>query len=131
MNVMPNLDPNILMELQQMLNDFNPYVKIFHQASDMLKSNQLLDMKMIITDNRTTDPRLELRTVPFSFGTGTVQFGSVLFYFKKKCENQNNSATSDRIKTSNSSLESSHRDASNGAIESYLLIKVACRNLGV
>ncbi len=57
MNIMPNLDPNILMKLQQMLNDINPYVKTFCQASDMLKSNQLLDMKMVITDNRTTDPQ--------------------------------------------------------------------------
>ncbi|CAB4422509.1 unnamed protein product [Rhizophagus irregularis] len=58
----------------------------------------------------------------FSFGTGTIRFSSVLFYFKKKCKNRSNSATSDRIKTINSSLESSHQDALNGAIESYLLI---------
>ncbi|GBC01249.1 hypothetical protein RclHR1_04110001 [Rhizophagus clarus] len=32
MNVMPNLDPDILVKLQQMLNNFNPYVKIFCQA---------------------------------------------------------------------------------------------------
>jgi hypothetical protein len=57
MNIMPNLDPNILTELQQMLNDVNPYVETFRQASDMLRSNQLLDMKMVITDKRTTDPR--------------------------------------------------------------------------
>jgi hypothetical protein len=57
MNIMPNLDPNLLIELQQMLNNVNPYVKTFRQASDMLRSNQLLDMKMVITDNRTTDPR--------------------------------------------------------------------------
>ena len=36
MNIMPNFNPNILMELQQMLNDINPYVKTFRQASDML-----------------------------------------------------------------------------------------------
>ncbi|CAB4442087.1 unnamed protein product [Rhizophagus irregularis] len=51
----------------------------------------------------------------FSFETGIVQFSSVLFYFKKKCKNCNDSATSDCIKTSNSSLESSHQDASNGS----------------
>ena len=40
-----------------MLNHINPYVKTFCQASDMLKSDRLLDIKMVITDNRTTDPR--------------------------------------------------------------------------
>ena len=57
MNIMPNFNPNILMELQQMLNDINPYVKTFRQASDMLRSNHFMDMKMVITNNRTTDPR--------------------------------------------------------------------------
>ncbi|PKC01007.1 hypothetical protein RhiirA5_427386 [Rhizophagus irregularis] len=36
------------------------------------------------------------------------------FPVQKKCKNRNNSATSDHIKTSNSALESSHRDVSNG-----------------
>ncbi|CAG8572886.1 8911_t:CDS:2 [Funneliformis mosseae] len=31
-----------------MLNDANPYVKTFRQASNILRSNQLLDMKMEI-----------------------------------------------------------------------------------
>ena len=54
--------------------------------------------------------------------------GSVRFYLKmqknaKKCENWNNSATSDRINAYYSSLESSHRDASNdGKIKSLASI---------
>ena len=46
--------------------------------------------------------------------TGTVRFGSVLSEIKKKCEKMNTRPSSDRTKTSHSSLESSHRDASNG-----------------
>jgi hypothetical protein len=55
-NVIPSLDFIILTELlQQMLHDINPYVNIFRQAENMLKYNPLLDLKLIITNNRTKD----------------------------------------------------------------------------
>ena len=58
-NAMPNfnLDSTILAELQQMLHDINPYVNIFRQAGNLLKQNPLLDLKLIITNNRTKDSR--------------------------------------------------------------------------
>jgi len=39
LNIMLNLDPNILIKLRQILNEVNPYVKIFYQASGM-RTNQ-------------------------------------------------------------------------------------------
>ena len=56
-NIMPGLDPTILAELQQMLHDINPYVNIFRQAGNLLKNNPSLDLKLVITNNRTKDPR--------------------------------------------------------------------------
>lgn len=57
LNLMPRLDSTILIELQQMLHDINPYVNVFQQAANLLKHDQSLDLKLIITDNRTKDPR--------------------------------------------------------------------------
>ncbi|CAB4483680.1 unnamed protein product [Rhizophagus irregularis] len=54
---MPGLDPMILGELQQMLHDINPYVNQFRQAGNLLKHNPSLDLKLVITNNRTKDPR--------------------------------------------------------------------------
>src|SRR6266542_1064739 len=55
-NIMPGLNPIILAELQQMLHDINPYVNKFRQAGNLLKDNPLLDLKLVITNNRTNDP---------------------------------------------------------------------------
>ncbi|CAG8640302.1 2430_t:CDS:2, partial [Diversispora eburnea] len=57
MNIIPDLDPIILAELQQMLHQVNPYVKIFHQARDIFKNDPMIDLRMVITNNRTKDPR--------------------------------------------------------------------------
>ena len=54
---MPNLDPIIFAELQQMLHNINPYVNIFCQAGNLLKNNSSLDLKLVITNNRTKDPQ--------------------------------------------------------------------------
>jgi hypothetical protein len=54
---MPGLDFTILAELQRMLHDINPYVNIFRQAGNILKYNPLLDLKLVITNNRTKDTR--------------------------------------------------------------------------
>ncbi|PKK68658.1 hypothetical protein RhiirC2_781959 [Rhizophagus irregularis] len=54
---MPGLDPMILGELQQILHDINPYVNQFRQAGNLLKHNPSLDLKLVITNNRTKDPR--------------------------------------------------------------------------
>ena len=53
---MPGLDPMILAELQQMLHNINPYVDKFRQAENLLKHNPSLDLKLVITNNRTKDP---------------------------------------------------------------------------
>ncbi|UZO22173.1 uncharacterized protein OCT59_014543 [Rhizophagus irregularis] len=57
LNIMPGLDPMILGELQQMLHDINPYVNQFRQAGNLLKHNPSLDLKLVITNNRTKDPQ--------------------------------------------------------------------------
>jgi hypothetical protein len=56
-NIISGLDPSILAELQQMLHDINPYVNKFRQAGNLLKHNPSLDLKLIITNNRTKDSR--------------------------------------------------------------------------
>ncbi|CAG8778985.1 13049_t:CDS:2, partial [Rhizophagus irregularis] len=43
--------------LQQMLHDINPYVNQFRQAGNLLKHNPSLDLKLVITNNRTKDPQ--------------------------------------------------------------------------
>ncbi|CAB5217443.1 unnamed protein product [Rhizophagus irregularis] len=57
LNIMPGLDPMILGELQQMLHNINPYVNQFRQAGNLLKHNPSLDLKLVITNNRTKDPQ--------------------------------------------------------------------------
>ena len=54
-NVMPSLDSTVLAELQQMLHDINPYVNTFRQVGNLLKYDPLLDLKLVITNNRTKD----------------------------------------------------------------------------
>ncbi|PKB97523.1 hypothetical protein RhiirA5_258470, partial [Rhizophagus irregularis] len=39
LSVIPNLDFNILIELQQMLHEINPYVNIFCQAGQLLRND--------------------------------------------------------------------------------------------
>ncbi len=56
-SIMPGLDPMILAELQQMLHNINPYVNNFRQVGNLLKYNPSLDLKLIITNSRTKDPR--------------------------------------------------------------------------
>ena len=64
---------------------------------------------------------LQCSNIQLKLRTG--RFGSVLSNFKKKCEKTNIRPFSNRTKTSHSSLESSHRDASNGGkIKSLALI---------
>jgi len=38
-----------------MLHDINPYVNIFRQVENMLKYDPLLDLKLVITNNRIKD----------------------------------------------------------------------------
>ncbi|CAG8576555.1 12948_t:CDS:2 [Funneliformis mosseae] len=63
-----NIDETITGTRDKILNNVNPYVKTFHQASNMLRSNQLLNMKIVITDCRIIDPRYynTLRAVEFA-----------------------------------------------------------------
>jgi hypothetical protein len=56
LNIMPGLDPMILGELQQILHNINPYVNQFRQAGNLLKNNPSLNLKLVITNNRTKDP---------------------------------------------------------------------------
>ncbi len=43
-----------------MLHDINLYVNIFHQIRNILKYDPLLDLKLVITNNRTKDSRLKI-----------------------------------------------------------------------
>ena len=52
---MPGLNPVILVKLQQILHNINPYVNKFYQIRNLLKHNPLLDLKLVITNNRTKD----------------------------------------------------------------------------
>src|ERR1044072_1169996 len=54
-NVMSGLDSTVLAELQQMLHNINSYVNTFRQVGNLLKSDPLLDLKLVITNNRTKD----------------------------------------------------------------------------
>ncbi|CAJ0873864.1 11336_t:CDS:2 [Entrophospora sp. SA101] len=64
MNVMPNLDPVILEELQQMLHDVNPYCEMFKQAGDIVRLNPSLDLQMVITDSRKEDSLMDNYMLP-------------------------------------------------------------------
>ncbi|RIA88368.1 hypothetical protein C1645_826433 [Glomus cerebriforme] len=55
LNIIPGLDFIILTELQQMLHNINPYVNRFRQVGNLLKHNPSLDLKLVITNNRTKD----------------------------------------------------------------------------
>ena len=57
LNVLPDLDASILLELQQMLYTINPYVTVFRQVSNLLRSDPLIDLKLVITNDRTKDSR--------------------------------------------------------------------------
>lgn len=57
MNVMPFLDPTILTDLQQMLDQINPYVAVFRQVRDVLMQEPTTTLSMAIRANRTADPR--------------------------------------------------------------------------
>ncbi|CAG8601559.1 3641_t:CDS:1 [Cetraspora pellucida] len=57
MNIIPKLNLSILSELQCMLHYTNPYCRIFRQVRDIVSSNQSVNLKMVITDNKTKDPR--------------------------------------------------------------------------
>ena len=50
LNVIPGLDSTVLAELQQMLHNINPYVNTFHQIRNLLKSDPLLNLKLVITN---------------------------------------------------------------------------------
>ncbi len=52
--MMLGLDSTILAEFQQMLYDIKPYVNTFRQVRNLLKSDPLLDLKLVIT-NRTKE----------------------------------------------------------------------------
>ena len=52
---MPGLDSTILAELQRMLHNINPYVNIFRQVGNLLKSDPLLDLRLVITNNKIKD----------------------------------------------------------------------------
>ncbi|CAG8786110.1 20907_t:CDS:1, partial [Cetraspora pellucida] len=55
-NIMPSFDSTILANLQQMLHNINLYANMFHQVEYFLNCDLLLDLKLVITNNRTKDP---------------------------------------------------------------------------
>ncbi|CAG8637245.1 13302_t:CDS:2 [Cetraspora pellucida] len=57
MNVMPSLDASVLADLQQMLDQVNPYVTVFRQVRNKLTQKPATTLSMIIRADRTADLR--------------------------------------------------------------------------
>ena len=59
-NYSPKLNAILIIQLQAMLLDdcANPYVKIFQKASQLLKKNPTLDLKIIILNDKNSDKRI-------------------------------------------------------------------------
>ncbi|EXX65046.1 uncharacterized protein OCT59_021536 [Rhizophagus irregularis] len=54
---MQNLDVNILQNLQDMLDEYNPYVQNFHQIRDVIQANEATEISMLIHSDQTKDSR--------------------------------------------------------------------------
>ena len=54
---MPLLDTTVLADLQQMLDQVNPYVAVFQQVRDMLIQEPTITLSMVIRTKRVADPR--------------------------------------------------------------------------
>ena len=52
-NIMHDFDDDILNHLQNMLDEYNPYIQSFHQARDIIQSNATSEIMMVIYSNRT------------------------------------------------------------------------------
>ncbi|CAG8801940.1 20294_t:CDS:2, partial [Dentiscutata erythropus] len=57
LHIMPQLDPTILNELQNMLYRVNPYVTIFKQMHDIWITNPILSLSIAIKFTQTNDPQ--------------------------------------------------------------------------
>ena len=53
---MQDLDDNILLNLQNMLDKYNPYVQSFRQARNIILSNTTSEISMVIYSDRTHNP---------------------------------------------------------------------------
>nr|DAD19672.1 TPA_asm: hypothetical protein HUJ06_021135 [Nelumbo nucifera] len=51
------LDPNIIHDLQMMLNQINPYAKVFRYARDLLPPNRRIELRMQILEQRGPNQR--------------------------------------------------------------------------
>ena len=56
-SIMQDLDSDILQRLQNMLDEFNPYIQSFRQARDAILSNTSSEISMLIHSDRTHDSR--------------------------------------------------------------------------
>ncbi|PKY39566.1 hypothetical protein RhiirA4_312718, partial [Rhizophagus irregularis] len=56
-NIMQDLDVNILQNLQNMLDEYNPYVQNFRQIRDVIQANEATEISMLIHSDRTKDSR--------------------------------------------------------------------------
>lgn len=54
---LPGLNSEILLELQNMLHDNNPYVQLFENASARVTAENIVDISIKIVAARNTDPR--------------------------------------------------------------------------
>src|ERR1051325_706883 len=52
-NIMQDLDSNILLHLQSMLDECNPYIQSFRQVRDVILSNTTSEISMVIYNDRT------------------------------------------------------------------------------
>ena len=55
-NIMQDLNNSILLHLQNMLDEFNPYIQTFRQARDIILSNTTSKISMVIYNDRTHNP---------------------------------------------------------------------------
>src|SRR5581483_471329 len=57
LNLMQDLDPTILQNLQDLLNTVNPYICVFRQARDIFQTSEVPNVSMVIYSDRTQDLR--------------------------------------------------------------------------
>ena len=53
LNLMQDLDETILENLQNMLNEVNPYIRVFRQIRDIFRTSEVPDISMLIHNDRT------------------------------------------------------------------------------
>ena len=56
------IDTLILNKIQELLNNFNPYVRIYKQAGEILRNEPSTALNIVLKSNKTKDKTLNLPT---------------------------------------------------------------------